>query len=324
MQRSLVIGLVSKILIVTTESQRLIGIGIFFLDQGDPVIGLQNLPWAPYGHSGHPPLFVPIVPYNYLPMSTEDSSATVLEPASSADSAYFHPRHHLHVTSQKERALMNQSPILLISRLLTIAALSWSQLLNVLDNEIVACQALVPSPDKHQVALEQLQFISAYIDRVREAINQNQSVISNAIWEHHPQASKDLKAETVRLRGLLNSDYEYLLQQCDGLKKKADATTTIVVRASQLLQSQKGVDEAAAVTKLTKLAFIFIPSTFIATIFGMNVSQLSEDQDNPSIWLYFVVAIPFTMLAYALMDRRRLFGQAYRWIRSRQPQSKRI
>ena len=38
-----------------------------------------------------------------------------------------------------------------------------------------------------------------------------------------------------------------------------------------IVESQKAITEAEEVSKLTKLAFLFIPLTFVAGLCGMNV-----------------------------------------------------
>jgi len=38
-----------------------------------------------------------------------------------------------------------------------------------------------------------------------------------------------------------------------------------------ILESQRAIAQAQSISKLTQLAFFFIPLSFIATVFGMNV-----------------------------------------------------
>jgi Mg2+ and Co2+ transporter CorA len=42
-----------------------------------------------------------------------------------------------------------------------------------------------------------------------------------------------------------------------------------------LLESRLGIVQNRSLTKLTQLAFVFIPSSFVASIFGMNIDLLS-------------------------------------------------
>ncbi len=54
-----------------------------------------------------------------------------------------------------------------------------------------------------------------------------------------------------------------------------------------LLESKRGIEEAESVSRLTELAFVFIPITFAASLFSM---QLREVVDNPPPAYAFVVA----------------------------------
>ncbi|RHZ46559.1 uncharacterized protein CDV56_100591 [Aspergillus thermomutatus] len=64
-----------------------------------------------------------------------------------------------------------------------------------------------------------------------------------------------------------------------------------------LLDSRRSIDEAHAVTRLTELAFIFIPLSFSTSVFGM---QIEPFKDSAPLWNFFVVAITVTMFAYLM------------------------
>ncbi|KAF7122252.1 hypothetical protein CNMCM5793_000209 [Aspergillus hiratsukae] len=64
-----------------------------------------------------------------------------------------------------------------------------------------------------------------------------------------------------------------------------------------LLDSRRSIDEAHAVTRLTELAFLFIPLSFSSSIFGM---QIEPFKDSVPLWNFFVVAITVTTFAYLM------------------------
>ncbi|KAI5811196.1 hypothetical protein DFH27DRAFT_15773 [Peziza echinospora] len=63
-------------------------------------------------------------------------------------------------------------------------------------------------------------------------------------------------------------------------------------------QTDKMTHQAESMRRLTYLALFFLPATFIATIFGMNVIELAM----PSISIFFAIAVPTTLI---------VFGAAY-------------
>ncbi|KAJ1711306.1 hypothetical protein NYO67_6554 [Aspergillus flavus] len=64
-----------------------------------------------------------------------------------------------------------------------------------------------------------------------------------------------------------------------------------------LLDSRRSIDEAHAVTRLTELAFIFIPLSFSTSVFGM---QIEPFEDSAPVWKFFVVASTVTTFAYLM------------------------
>ena len=62
---------------------------------------------------------------------------------------------------------------------------------------------------------------------------------------------------------------------------------------------------------LTLLATFFIPLTYLASLFGMNVSELDKDSTKtlPSMRVYWVVALPVTVLVFLATWLMRLFAR---------------
>ena len=65
-----------------------------------------------------------------------------------------------------------------------------------------------------------------------------------------------------------------------------------------LLESKRGIKEAESVSRLTELAFIFIPLTFAASLFSM---QLRELEDNPPpAYAFVTAAVVAVTISYGL------------------------
>lgn len=68
--------------------------------------------------------------------------------------------------------------------------------------------------------------------------------------------------------------------------------------STSIVESKRGISEAESVTRLTELAFFFIPLAFSASIFGMQVKEL-----NPAyvpILAFFIMAIIIITFSYGL------------------------
>ena len=65
----------------------------------------------------------------------------------------------------------------------------------------------------------------------------------------------------------------------------------------QFSESRRSITEAKTVTKLTELAFIFIPLSFTASLFSMSIHEL--DNGVP-VWTFIVTSLGMALLAYVV------------------------
>lgn len=95
---------------------------------------------------------------------------------------------------------------------------------------------------------------------------------------------------------------EKLLGQCvlqiAKVQERRRITYGSLMTAMSLVESKRGISEAESVTKLTELAFFFIPLTFAASLFSMQVKEL--DARTTSVGLFLGVALTITGCSYAL------------------------
>ncbi|KFY10815.1 hypothetical protein V492_04825 [Pseudogymnoascus sp. VKM F-4246] len=102
---------------------------------------------------------------------------------------------------------------------------------------------------------------------------------------------------------LLNADgelgvldlFERLLTEIDDMIQRLQTASSSLTANMALLDSRRSIAEAQAVTKLTELAFFFIPLTFAATLFGMQVEQLATPAP---ISTFFALGIVFIASSY--------------------------
>ena len=99
-----------------------------------------------------------------------------------------------------------------------------------------------------------------------------------------------------------NSQVEKLLEsnvsQIKSLRQRTTRSYKSLMANMSIVESKRGIAEAESVTKLTELAFFFIPLTFSASIFSMQVKEL--DASRISIAAFFTLAITITTASYAL------------------------
>lgn len=65
----------------------------------------------------------------------------------------------------------------------------------------------------------------------------------------------------------------------------------------QFTESRRSITETQTVTRLTELAFVFIPLSFCASLFSMSINEL---EDGVPVWMFVVAALVTIALAYAV------------------------
>lgn len=86
----------------------------------------------------------------------------------------------------------------------------------------------------------------------------------------------------------------------------------LLMSSISVLETQRGaeqalisIEQAARTTRLTQLAFIYVPLTFVTSIFGMNVKEISEPL--PPLWVCFVTLAVVAAGTAALLGGIELF-----------------
>ena len=105
----------------------------------------------------------------------------------------------------------------------------------------------------------------------------------------------------------LKSDYSELVERAEMLSKRCVDESFLLMNKIMVGETQRGVSEAQSMARLTLLAYFFIPLSFTAAFFGMNVREpQGSDGAVLSVWVWFLVSIPVLLLAVALYFRDQL------------------
>ncbi|KAL9117995.1 MAG: hypothetical protein Q9187_005465 [Circinaria calcarea] len=91
----------------------------------------------------------------------------------------------------------------------------------------------------------------------------------------------------------LGEDYEFIYTEVSEHGERLEAMVPLITLAAALIESRRSLTETANVTRLTILALIFIPFSYIASLFSM-----AEDfgPRGSLFWVYFATAIPLAVV----------------------------
>jgi hypothetical protein len=99
-------------------------------------------------------------------------------------------------------------------------------------------------------------------------------------------------------------DFEYLLTRSQSLQKVCEDGKATLINNNSVQAAKRSAQEAKLVTQLTKatnrLTFIFLPISFVTSVFGMNFKQLG--QGPLSIWIWVGVAIPMLVVCVLVVE----------------------
>lgn len=99
---------------------------------------------------------------------------------------------------------------------------------------------------------------------------------------HWPKASGVAAHKAARVWVALEADYECLRERTQMTSERYREVILILMNTMTIAESREAIVQAKKVSRLTSLAFIFVPLSFTTSFFGMNVKQLS--QQSTLIW----------------------------------------
>ncbi|KAF3316266.1 hypothetical protein TWF173_002588 [Orbilia oligospora] len=87
------------------------------------------------------------------------------------------------------------------------------------------------------------------------------------------------------------------VERLDSLTEKTKALNSLFFNLANLHDSRAAVEEARAANavatslqRITSLTFVYLPITLVATIYGMNLSPITGDEEQKGIWAFFAVS----------------------------------
>jgi Mg2+ and Co2+ transporter CorA len=69
----------------------------------------------------------------------------------------------------------------------------------------------------------------------------------------------------------LKTLYAILEKDCQIIEERVDRSFQVLMSTMSIIESKNAISQAESIGKLTELAFIFIPLSFVSSFFGMNV-----------------------------------------------------
>lgn len=110
------------------------------------------------------------------------------------------------------------------------------------------------------------------------------------------------------------TNLDYISQWVDRMVLRRETVLQTKLANTQLRESRIAIAQGVIVSRLTSMAFLYIPISCISAIFGMNVRELDP---SPSIWIFVAVAAAVTALMFVaayLKATQRLLVAVWEWL----------
>jgi Mg2+ and Co2+ transporter CorA len=107
----------------------------------------------------------------------------------------------------------------------------------------------------------------------------------------------------------MKEDFQIVARELNELYGRTERIVTVSTASISIAKAGRGLELKRVLVRLTYLAVIFAPLIFISGLFGMapELGQLAN-----TMWIYFVVAIPVSLIAFLLVESPlRVFLKTY-------------
>ena len=193
--------------------------------------------------------------------------------------------------SANEIRSIPQDPRILCRKPLSIVCSEWIMLLRYANTRFSQLEWEVEDPDlRHKGEGLALTLDNLHTWRRRFPIYKN--ILSEGMEKIILR--DDFLYSTQNSLRLLEKDFEYLLSNLDDLHSRAERMMSVVTAVLSIEESQKALQQNRSLGRLTYLAAIFVPLSFISSFFSMNEDITRLDK---TFWIYFVIALPVTSVA---------------------------
>ncbi|KAF1850930.1 uncharacterized protein K460DRAFT_400964 [Cucurbitaria berberidis CBS 394.84] len=271
---------------------------VVWLDTGRPLTPNQPGPWAgtlrSNQHSGRETFLPwiqsqPFVSLHPASMSIAHERRPVKEMEQSASLI------HLDYGKTLDKKAMAQDPFYALHEVFLSCAYSEVQFLNVIESKINEDMAREFMPD-HNISPANMIYFQGLLDTHAESLRRTITAINSRDDSGWPRPSdQTLRKKHAVLAHTLLQDYEALLRRTETLSNLCKGRLQILLSRAGIVESNKAIEQAKVVTKLTRLAFVFIPLSFVSSFFGMNLKPFVESPPY-GLWLFFAVSAPVVAL----------------------------
>ncbi|KAF2120274.1 hypothetical protein BDV96DRAFT_642116 [Lophiotrema nucula] len=220
----------------------------------------------------------------------------LMRPRATAQSGALLPRQQYALNLAREA--MNVDAFYSLHHLFQFSAAAESQFLNMMRSKIETefTKFQIRNDTYLERSLETFRRHRMILEDHLEYIQGATTTILDRGSVEWPKATPEAHQQVVEKAALrLETDFKMLHQLASMLIKRCEDGIEDARSSFMIAESRRTTESARGVTRLTLLAFLFVPVSFTSTFFGMNFPELG--QGSLHIWAWFAFSVPVFILA---------------------------
>lgn len=166
-----------------------------------------------------------------------------------------------------------------------------------------------PSDDQHA---PQLWAMSKYLWGMAKLVNRHSNLLEDVQENFNVFAEQKTGEEHAWLENVLRDFRQASITIQEDFIRPTEHMIDLVYKSVSIRDSRQSLELNTSLWRLSWVTFIFLPLTFLAGFFGMNVSIF---RDDPSVKYYFIAAVPLMTVMMAVLFAVRQYVPADRQLR---------
>lgn len=121
--------------------------------------------------------------------------------------------------------------------------------------------------------------------------------------DHNPQSGSLEVLSLIQKWRSLELQFEHIRSRLNSFYEKADNASKTRLMFVQIAESRKAITQADSVRRLTNLAFVFIPLTFVAGVFSANIREMDNHRTAKAFAISSVATTVLAILAALVLEQ---------------------
>jgi len=216
--------------------------------------------------------------------------------------------------SRLDQESMKHDPFYALHELFSFSASAGNQFLNFIAVQVNAADQSFTNQASIQKSLDTL----LYHDNILQDYISYLRGLTVFLRDYHKTswgnlAKMDSNATADKAAERLQRSFEHLHIYASSIFARGQDKINNIRSTVVIEESRRAFDQQQSVAKLTRLAFFFIPASFVTSFFGMNFQQLGGG--TLPLWIFFVAFGTFLLLSMLVLYWNDLVRRLWRLVR---------